>query len=630
MGKDIKSNLKSFSELLLSHILISRCTVAWYAPSIDITFCQSGPLTVLGKIVTISEMYVIEIKPTPSETVYKDARLIQLEDIEKLDENERLDVILYDDDISNVIPGEVVEIVGNIVLQQKNNKNKMLTVVVNADSIKYINRKELVISSNDVKAFEKFACLCLRDCKDKNLITRLVSMFAPNVIEHDDVKLGLLRSIVGGDDHKQRGGGRVNTFLVGDPGTAKSTLGQEAAKIKPNSRHVSAPHASSKTITGIADKENERISLKLGAIPLSRNAICAIDEITAFQPDEQGRLLDVLEEGIIDIDKHGRHWTIPAPTTIVAPANPINSKWVDKQVASNDEINMIKTLLDRFQQIYAFRDGMEEEQINGFLSQISAIRKRKPHNYNYLAKYLIYATAIKVRKITPEAENMLNEFWKAAKLNGRLSMRMYGGLFSIAEAQAKLHLKDVIDEEIATQAMESVQRMMIQYGETIKTTTTPKSVTYKKFLEILQNSTVGIDIRELCKVACKEDKQIAAYLGNNWTLKNNRILQVVVGMLRNHSNIKEIKNKPMVLQWLGSVSDTCDICDGDTKSKNIVSYDERQSNQNENQSEAASHMSHMSHSNQKPPKIQATCPKCDTTGDAFYMNIHIANCEGTK
>ena len=165
--------------------------------------------------------------------------------------------------------------------------------------------------------------------------------------------------------------------------------------------------------------------MKLGAIPLARGAICAIDEITAFPPEEQARLLDVLEEAIIDLDKHGRHWTVPSPTTIIATANPINSKWVDKQIASNNEINMIKTLLDRFQQIYAFRDSMEEEQINGFLSRMSAIRKRKPHNYNYLRKYLIHATSIKVRTITPEVENMLNEFWKAGKLKGVLGMRMY-------------------------------------------------------------------------------------------------------------------------------------------------------------------------------------------------------------
>ncbi|MGC2428337.1 MAG: hypothetical protein WA421_14960, partial [Nitrososphaeraceae archaeon] len=29
------------------------------------------------------------------------------------------------------------------------------------------------------------------------------------------------------------------------------------------------------------------------------------------------------------------------------------------------------------------------------------------------------------------------------------------------------------------------------------------------------------------------------------------------------------------------------------------------------------------------PRPQATCPKCDLTGDAFHMRVHIANCKGT-
>ena len=505
---------------------------------------HQGNWRIIGKIVTVSEMYVIEVSSQENEILHRDAKSIQLEDIEKLDENERLDVILFNNDITNVKAGEIVEITGSVVLVTKNLKKPSIkTVGVNATSIKYVNRKELVITQKDIATFEKF-------CKMENhsLIPRLEAMFAPNVIGHDDVKLGVLRSIVGGNDHGQRGGGRVNTFLVGDPGTAKSTIGQEAARIKPNSRHVSAPHASSKTITAIADKENEHVALKLGAIPLARNAICAIDEITAFQPDEQGRLLDVLEEGIIDLDKHGRHWTIPTPTTIIATANPINFTWADSGIISNDEINMIKTLLDRFQQTYVFRDITNEELISEFVEKMSAISKRRPHNYNFLSKYLIYASSLKVRAITPEAENMLNEFWKAAKLKGTLSIRMYIGLFSIAQAQAKLHLKNVVDEEIANQTMESVQQMMIQYGETVKATTSPKVVTYNKFIEILQNNKVGVAVNELCRIACKEDRQIDLYLGNNWSIAGNSRLQSIVTMLRNHSHVREIKSKPVVLQ----------------------------------------------------------------------------------
>ena len=71
-----------------------------------------------------------------------------------------------------------------------------------------------MITPNDIIAFERFV-------KYPNLTARLVSMFAPNVIGHDNVKLGLLRSIIGGDDHGQNGTGRVNTLRLEIPGTAK-------------------------------------------------------------------------------------------------------------------------------------------------------------------------------------------------------------------------------------------------------------------------------------------------------------------------------------------------------------------------------------------------------------------------
>ena len=47
----------------------------------------------------------------------------------------------------------------------------------------------------------------------------------------NDAKLGLLQSIVGGVNRGKKGGGRIDTLLVGNAGTAKSTLAQEATEI---------------------------------------------------------------------------------------------------------------------------------------------------------------------------------------------------------------------------------------------------------------------------------------------------------------------------------------------------------------------------------------------------------------
>ena len=222
----------------------------------------------------------------------------------------------------------------------------------------------------------------------------------------------------------------------------------------------------------------------------------------------------MLEEGVFDLDKHGKHWTIPTPTTIIATANPIQSKWAGPDTVSNDEISMLKTLLDRFQQIYIFRDKMDDNQRNAFVNTLSKTRRSKrQHNYNFLRKYLVYASSIQIKRVTHEAEFMLNEFWNSGKKQETLTNRDYIAIFNIANAQAKLQLKDIVDEEIAEQTMEIFNLMRSHYGEVIKTIINPKIVTYNRFLDILQDNKAGVSIRELCRehVMKSTDKRIPWY-----------------------------------------------------------------------------------------------------------------------
>ncbi len=100
---------------------------------LEVKRIHEGEVTVLGTIVSASEMYVVEDGPLE----YRDAKAIQLEDTERPDENERLDVVLYDDMISNVLAGEVVEITGvNRIESKRGSKSKKKTTVLHADSIK--------------------------------------------------------------------------------------------------------------------------------------------------------------------------------------------------------------------------------------------------------------------------------------------------------------------------------------------------------------------------------------------------------------------------------------------------------------------------------------------------------------
>jgi hypothetical protein len=526
-----------------------------------------GQISVMGTITSVSDIYFLEFKneKDPTNISVKRAKSIQLEDTETLNENDRLDVVLYDDMTNNVTAGETVQITGNMKIEEKNKKSKKRFNVLHATSIEYLNRKEVSVTEEDIKSFQKFVTY-------PNLLGRLEIMFAPNIIGNKKIKRGLLRSIVGAVKRDKISGGRVGTLEVGDPGTAKSALGTDATEIKPNSRHVSAPHATTKTITAIVEKINESISLSLGAIPLSKGGICSIDEINTFSMEDQSRLLDIMQDGLIYLDKFGKRYTIPAPTTIVATLNPAGGKWDDPNVANTEEFKLKRSLVDRFSQIYTTRDNMNKEQIDDFISKMDDINKRRPYNYNFLRKYLIHASSIKDVTFTNDARGLLNKYWKTGKLKNSLTIRMYKSLYKIAEAQAKLQLKNIVDEVIALQTIDDFDDMMKQYDKAVGTILGPQEVAYKICLDILKESDAGMTIEEMCRIAIHRDNQVLNYLGYIWHMEHNHKVKDLVDALLNNPNIKKIQRKPIVLQWIADsaevLSDPSDPSDAKTENKN--------------------------------------------------------------
>jgi DNA replicative helicase MCM subunit Mcm2 (Cdc46/Mcm family) len=180
--------------------------------------------------------------------------------------------------------------------------------------------------------------------------------------------------------------GRINTLLVGEPGTAKSTLAREASYLLPNSRYVTAQNVSGKSLIAIVDKENDSLICRYCAAVLAKGAICAINEIGAMNPTDQQFLPDIAEEGRCTLDKYVTHFDIDALTTIVATANPYNQTWNKGFNITKDEIPLLKPLLDRCYQVYGIIDAPSEKEIEEYTVQKTKISNRPPHNYNFLKK----------------------------------------------------------------------------------------------------------------------------------------------------------------------------------------------------------------------------------------------------
>ena len=119
---------------------------------------------------------------------------------------------------------------------------------------------------------------------DPNIVKRLIKLFAPSIYGQEEVKKGILTQLFGGTKKVLQNGVRlrdnINICLVGDPSTAKSQLLQQVHKIAQRSVYTSGRGSSAVGLTASVrkDPETKEFMLESGALVLSDEGICLIDE----------------------------------------------------------------------------------------------------------------------------------------------------------------------------------------------------------------------------------------------------------------------------------------------------------------------------------------------------------------
>jgi DNA replicative helicase MCM subunit Mcm2 (Cdc46/Mcm family) len=357
-----------------------------------------------------------------------------------------------------------------------------------------------------------------------------------------------------------------------------------------------------------------------------------------------------MEEEEFTKTAYGFHSKIQSPTTIIASANPVNnSKWKDSNKIDLNEFPVLAPLLDRFDLKFAFKEKKDPKEIRAFGKKYSKTLAKKakgqlPDYTPFLIKYIEYARQLKPI-INEEATIMLEEFYINVKIKGFGSDRVLPTLHKLTKAVARLKLKEIVDEEDAKEVMEFYNVMLVDFQKSVVVSQSPRDLAYNECVSILEQikGFGGITLEELFKKVCENNEQLANYFEYNdkpLKIKNNRKVRDVYERLLNHSNIKKVQEKPIVLQWLDplsttiegpDLSDPSDVCD---KDKTTV-HNNKEKEKNIEEKINKSGLEQLSHRSHRSPKVQEEQVTDESNNDKISLlktnsNLRSNSIEMTK